>query len=98
MNIGHTNRKRGESEGNCLGCLSLILVAWLLFFGGCDRVNRLIDLKIEESEKNIQQVSDLERQNKVLKLKLERERLEEEMGAEASISEPLKNAPKLEFR
>lgn len=41
-----------NSGGGSVGCFFCILVVWLLFFGGCGRINKIMDLKIAEMERN----------------------------------------------
>lgn len=41
-------------NGN-IGCLVFIIVFWLLFFGGCAKVEKLIDTQTAANEKAISQ-------------------------------------------
>jgi hypothetical protein len=48
------NRK-GESNGGCLGCLGFIIVFWLLFYGGCAKIDHLVNVEIEAREHQLKQ-------------------------------------------
>ena len=49
------SKKQGEGNNGCLGCLAMIIILWLVFYGGCDRINRALDTTIQANEKKIQE-------------------------------------------
>jgi hypothetical protein len=49
------SKKQGEGNNGCLGCLAVIIILWLVFWGGFDRINRALDTTIQANEKKIQE-------------------------------------------
>jgi len=48
------NENRGNSGGGCGGCLGMIIIIWLLFYGGCHKIESLLDTQIEANKKIIE--------------------------------------------
>lgn len=46
---------KNDRKGNGLGCLVMLLLVWLLFFGGCEKLERLVDTQIAANEKKLEQ-------------------------------------------
>lgn len=76
-----SKRLGGDDSGGCGcgGCLTFMLIFWLLFMGGCNKLIRLVELKTNEAEKNIVETSKLKRENELLKLKIQQESLKREL-------------------
>lgn len=69
----------GDNDGGgCLGCLAILLVGWLLLAGGCQKINRLIDLQLKATEQSLAETNKAKLENEKLRLEVERLKLEKE--------------------
>ena len=46
---------KGSSGNGCFGCLATIIFFWLVFFGGCAKMEQLIDSQIAANNAKVQQ-------------------------------------------
>lgn len=45
--------KHGKNDTGCLGCLTIIIVFWLILGGGCAKIEKLIDTQIAANEAKV---------------------------------------------